>query len=206
MHAGDGGVGKAALTLTAGQAASAGGSAAAAALASSRSRTAPLTLLAVMASSTFEAVAAHHAQEIAWGDFPTWLAVVAAAAAAVAAFWQLRLQRLQLHDQQKVIAEQALLLERQQANRIDLTIQDVPQDDVREPPLIRADISNRSDRPIRNIRCRIKLAPGRDAELMTWVNELTHQVNLDGIRVVGIGRPARGRPRRLDSGRQQAWV
>jgi hypothetical protein len=46
---------------------------------------------------------------IAWGDVPTWFGVVAATAAGIAAFWQLSLQRKQLREQQRVLAQRVLL-------------------------------------------------------------------------------------------------
>jgi hypothetical protein len=43
------------------------------------------------------------------GDVPTWFGVVAATAAGIAAFWQLSLQRKQLREQQRVLAQRVLL-------------------------------------------------------------------------------------------------
>jgi malate synthase len=160
------------LLPLAGQMASAAGFAATTARKPPHVRSVPLALLDVIAGQIIQAVAGHGAQQVAWGDIPTWLAVVAAAGAATAAFWQLGLQSKQLREQQQVIKAQTLLLERQQANRIDLTIQNDPQGNPGKR-LIRADISNRSDRPIRGVRCRVEPVRGEQrAVAMTWMGEL----------------------------------
>ena len=57
---------------------------------------------------------------VAWGDVPTWIAVIGGLTVAAAAVWQLGLQRQQLRDQQRDIARQAAQLERQQANLVDV--------------------------------------------------------------------------------------
>lgn len=49
---------------------------------------------------------------IEWGDVPTWLLVIATAIGGFALLWQLRLQRQQLREQQRVLA-QRVILERQ---------------------------------------------------------------------------------------------
>jgi hypothetical protein len=46
---------------------------------------------------------------IAWGDFPTWLLVIATAIGGFALLWQLRLQRQQLREQQRVLAQRVIL-------------------------------------------------------------------------------------------------
>ena len=51
---------------------------------------------------------------VAWGDVPTWLAVVGAFAGGGAALWQLQLQRIQLTDATRI-------QERQQADAIDVS-------------------------------------------------------------------------------------
>jgi hypothetical protein len=59
------------------------------------------------------------------GDVPTWCLVGLGAIGGAAALWQLRLQRIQLAAQQKVIADDALVREREQANQIDVTARQV---------------------------------------------------------------------------------
>jgi len=60
------------------------------------------------------------ASSSAFSNVHASLAVVVACGAAVVAFWQLVVLCRQLHDLQKVIADQARIRERQQANLIDL--------------------------------------------------------------------------------------
>ena len=53
-----------------------------------------------------------------WSDVATWLAVLGAWATALAALWQLRLQRIQLEDQTRI-------QEREQANLVDVSASSV---------------------------------------------------------------------------------
>lgn len=117
----------------------------------------------------------------AFSDVSGSLAVVMAGGAAVAAFWQLAVLRRQLHDQQKVIADQTRLLEREQANLIDLETWWDETDELAPRPLYRARIHNSSNRPIRYLSCYIAAGPGQqEPQLMTWLGTSTYQQNADG--------------------------
>lgn len=94
---------------------------------------------------------------VAWGDVPTWLLVGLGGVGGGAALWQLGLQRKQLHDQQEVIRSQALILERQQANKIDVTANSIDgaaakvlPEESGEPVHI-VMVANGSERPIRHV-------------------------------------------------------
>jgi len=95
---------------------------------------------------------------IAWGDVPTWLLVGLGGVGGGAALWQLGLQRRQLHDQQNVIESQARILEREQANKIDVRANSV--DGSAAKVLADVDkgvqvhivmVANGSDRPVRDV-------------------------------------------------------
>ncbi|MGW3913172.1 hypothetical protein ACWEBX_16895 [Streptomyces sp. NPDC005070] len=100
---------------------------------------------------------------INWGDAPTWLGAVFAAAAAAAAVWTLKSQRDQIDEQRTFIAEQSrtLELERQelmaaaqdrreaQARKIHLVAQD--------PDYIQ--VVNGSNDPITEVRCETQGIP-----------------------------------------------
>jgi hypothetical protein len=58
-------------------------------------------------------LAAHQAHMVAWGDVPTWIAVIGALVGAGVALRQLRAQ-------QREIARQTRILERQQADEVDV--------------------------------------------------------------------------------------
>ena len=91
-----------------------------------------------------------------WGDVATWFAVVAATGAASVAFWQLR-------GQQKVMADQVLIQERQQADQVDVKIRKTsgaqagvtPEDSTHEVLLVV--IANGSKRPIRRVSCVLRM-------------------------------------------------
>lgn len=99
----------------------------------------------------------------AWGDVPTWLLVVLGAIGGGAALWQLRLQRIQLHDQQEVIRAQTRLQERQQADAVDVAVGAVdgaqagvlPSDNTE--PVHMVAITNGSKRPVREVACKIQV-------------------------------------------------
>jgi len=81
---------------------------------------------------------------------------------------QLALNRKQLAEQQRDLSQRARILERQQANAIDLVVWPTgffPD----APNVCTAMISNGSDRPIREVRCRIELGEKRDPHFMTWL-------------------------------------
>jgi hypothetical protein len=102
----------------------------------------------------------------AWGDVPTWLLVIVGVVGGGAALWQLRLQRIQLHDQQEVIADQTRIQERQQAEQAGLSWR--PAEPIRPggeyQHVWMAVVENRSPRPIRNVVCRIKPSPQTPGE------------------------------------------
>jgi hypothetical protein len=97
----------------------------------------------------------------AWGDVPTWIAVIGGSVGGYAALRQLSLQRQQLADQQKLIAEQNRSLGRQQASMILVefsarhggTAGVLPEDS--KAFVHQAMVINQSGRPIRNIAARI---------------------------------------------------
>jgi hypothetical protein len=103
-------------------------------------------------------------QKIAWGDVPTWFAVIAASAAALVALRQLL-------SQQMVIAQQARQLDRQQADRVDFTwcgasqvlnlsVSAIPKDV--QAVLV---VANNSRRPIRDVTCWIEPGPSHPGRL-----------------------------------------
>jgi len=108
------------------------------------------------------AVATH---KIAWGDVPTWIAVVGAIVGAAGVLGQ-------LHAQRKEIARQAWQLDRQQASHIALTwcaatevqIQPAP-DPVPGAGHTVVIVSNNSSRPIRNVTCQIEPGPPQGGRL-----------------------------------------
>ena len=102
---------------------------------------------------------------MSWGDVPTWIAVVVGAVGGGAALWQLGLQRTQLRAQQKVIADQASVLGRQQADRIDVAYRTIGGAAARVLPPESEElvhlvaVTNGSSRPIRNVSCKIEACP-----------------------------------------------
>ena len=89
---------------------------------------------------------------------------------------QLDLNRQQLAEQHRDLSQRERLLERQQANAVDLVVwpaKNLP----REPSTCLAVIFNRSARPIRDVRCRIELGEKREPHFMTWlgVNVAWHE-------------------------------
>jgi hypothetical protein len=81
---------------------------------------------------------------------------------------QLEINRQQLAGQQLELSERQRLLERQQANEVDLVVwpaQSLP----RQPSFCMALVSNRSNRPIRNVLCRIDSDDNRKSIFMTWL-------------------------------------
>ena len=102
---------------------------------------------------------------VAWGDVPTWLAVAGGVVGGFAALRQLTLQRQQLADQKDVIARQTRLLERQQADAVDLSAQTINGSSAGVMPPESQDsvhmavLTNGSARPLRNLACQIEAAP-----------------------------------------------
>ena len=115
----------------------------------------------------------------AWGDVPTWLLVVLAAAAGWVGFVQLGILRDQiaeearrnakrdeLLDRQIAEAEQrSLTYERQQAEAVEIkATHSMARIAGSDPPTSHhvhgAEVSNESRRPIRNVACRIRPEPG----------------------------------------------
>jgi hypothetical protein len=111
-----------------------------------------------------------HAFHVNLGDLPTWLGVLAASVAAAFVFLQLRAQMLQLAVQQDELARQLRVIERQQADQVDLLCSfgrsimfliskdsglSVPRDD-QQVLLVR----NQSSRPIRDLNCASEGADG----------------------------------------------
>lgn len=106
------------------------------------------------------------------GDVPTWLLVLVGGVGGGAALWQLGLQRQQLRDQQEVIRSQAHILERQQANKIDLRA--IPVDgadagvlanDVESEQVHMVVVGNGSDRPIGDVVVKVVAILGTDRSI-----------------------------------------
>jgi hypothetical protein len=96
----------------------------------------------------------------AWGDVPTWLLVAVGAVGGGAALRQLGLQRTQLRDQQEVIRAQTQLLQRQQADQVDVATRLF--DGVRvgaAGQIHMVVVTNNSARPIREVACQIDAIP-----------------------------------------------
>jgi hypothetical protein len=149
---------------------------------------------------------------VGWGDVPTWLLVIVGVIGGGAAFWQLRLQRIQLYDQQQVIADQARTQERQQAEQVELSRR--PAEPMRpddEPQHVwMAVVDNRSPRPIRNVVCRIKPSPQTPGEHggYEWEAEAVAQLVPTAMppgTEIFIGPDASGQVRVIPSGRKYGF-
>lgn len=97
------------------------------------------------------------------GDLPTWLGVAAASVAAVFVY-------LQLRSQNKEIARQVAALERQQADRIDLSFtygaairfrMSDPDEAAPAGDRLTLVVRNGSRRPIRRVRCEVQPLEGK---------------------------------------------
>jgi hypothetical protein len=93
------------------------------------------------------------------GDLPTWLGVVAASVAAIFVY-------LQLRSQQREIARQVAVLERQQANDIDVRRETIPVTGTTDKKGAAnaifhwgVAVENTSRRPIRNVVAKIQASP-----------------------------------------------
>jgi hypothetical protein len=101
-----------------------------------------------------------HKHSVAWGDVPTWLAFVVVLIGLPAALLQLNMQRIQLREQQGELRERQILLERQQADRINLTrdySDSAPESYSTTRHVWMAVVTNDSERPIRDVASRIQL-------------------------------------------------
>ncbi len=81
---------------------------------------------------------------------------------------EVRLLGRQLEEQHRDLSQRERLLERQQASAVDLQVwpsKYLP----KKPPICMALVSNRSDRPIREVRCRIELGEKQEPYIMTWL-------------------------------------
>jgi hypothetical protein len=108
-----------------------------------------------------------HEHSVAWGDVPTWVESVVVFFGLPAALLQLRMQRIQLREQQRELAEHRLLLDRQQANKVNLTRESSDSSPATYSAAGRvwmAVITNGSERPIRDVASRIQIV--RDGPLM----------------------------------------
>jgi len=135
---------------------------------------------------------------INWGDVPTWCAVGLAGVASVVAGWQLRLQRIQLGEQQRVLADQVRQQERQQADQVGVEgcpmdgaeVQVLPADATE--PVNMAIVVNGSRRPIRMVSCQLAAESVRNGAAA----EVLAQVILDLIvEPVGPGQMKLVKPR-----------
>jgi hypothetical protein len=123
--------------------------------------------VAVAVGSTLWHLWRAHEHSVAWGDVPTWLASVVVFFGLPAALLQLNMQRVQLREQQRDLAEHRLLLERQQANKVNLTRESSDSSPAAYSgagQVWMAVISNNSERPIRNVASRIQIE--RDGPLI----------------------------------------
>jgi hypothetical protein len=104
-----------------------------------------------------------HGHSVAWGDVPTWLAFVVVFIGLPAALLQLNMQRIQLREQQHELREHRLLVERQQANKVNITrdrSDSTPATYSATGQVWMAVITNDSERPIRDVASRIQLVQG----------------------------------------------
>jgi len=104
-----------------------------------------------------------HRHEVAWGDVPSWLTFGLLLIGLPVGLVQLNMQRIQLRDQQRELQQSHLILERQQANKVDLTKEpsDVtPASFSLTGKVWMGVVTNGSDRPIRDVACRIRHISG----------------------------------------------
>jgi hypothetical protein len=104
-----------------------------------------------------------HEHSVAWGDVPTWLASVVVFIGLPAALLQLNMQRIQLREQQQELREHRLLIERQQADKVNLTrnhSDSTPENYSAMGLVWMAVITNDSERPIRDVASRMQLVQG----------------------------------------------
>jgi len=107
-----------------------------------------------------------------WSNVRSWLTFAVIFLGLGAALLQLELQRRQLGVLQSDLGQRDQLLERQQAEAIDLHLVDSTAD----PPVYMINVSNGSRRPIRNVVCRIELAQGEEPQFAESVGVLVDWV------------------------------
>jgi hypothetical protein len=108
-----------------------------------------------------------HKHSVAWGDVPTWLEFVVVFIGLPAALLQLNMQRIQLREQQRELAEHRLLQDRQQADKVNLTrdqSDSAPATYSATGQVWMAVVTNDSERPIRDVASRIQIV--RDGPLI----------------------------------------
>lgn len=126
-----------------------------------------------------------HGHSVTWGDVPTWLASVAVFIGLPAALLQLNMQRIQLREQQHELREHRLLLERQQADKVNLTrdhSDSTPATYPAKGQVWMAVITNDSERPIREVASRIQLVRGGPLLGNARIGELIPMANVQGGR------------------------
>lgn len=126
-----------------------------------------------------------HGHNTAWGDVPTWLAAAIVFIGLPAALLQLNMQRIQLREQQHELREHHLLLERQQADKVDLIRDygDSPPATYSAPGRVwMAVVTNNSERPIRDVASRIQLVQGSPLLGGARIGELIPNPTLQGGR------------------------
>jgi hypothetical protein len=126
-----------------------------------------------------------HGHGVAWGDVPTWLTFVVVFVGLPAALIQLNMQRIQLRDQQRELQQRQLLSERQQANSVTLTREPsdiVPASFSTAGRVWMAVVANESDRPIRDVACRIQSAVGGRLTGEARIGELVSMATVQGGR------------------------
>jgi len=154
-----------------------------------------------------------HGHHPAYGDIPTWLTFAAAVLGIPFALYQLRMQRRQLAEQQKTIADEFArqqkrdqlldaqleqtraahrVLIRSQADLVDLvfdtweapTEETTPVGDPAVGELFHmARVVNNSSRPIRDVSCRLKKHHTALSDPALKVGEFTSRVPFEGMEV-----------------------
>lgn len=126
-----------------------------------------------------------HGHEVAWGDVPSWLTFGILLIGLPVGLVQLNMQRIQLRDQQHELQQSHLILERQQANKVDLTKEpsDVKPASFSKPGKVwMSVVTNGSDRPIRNVACRIRHIAGSHLISGARIGELVPMPAVQGGR------------------------
>jgi hypothetical protein len=103
-----------------------------------------------------------------------------------AALAQLNMQRIQLRDQQRDAQQRQLILEREQVNHVNITREysdALPEDSTVTARVWMAVVTNGSERPIRDVKCRIQPVPGEIFNCEPRVGELVPMASAQGGRV-----------------------